>query len=125
MDGKVNLWDELSTLKVKNEEKYAKIFAKIVNDAKLYRYEWHENMKMYDDYAIMCEQDRADSSFIHLIPKEAMPLFRKMLINHPNEFLGFSVLCGKIKGQDLRVTCFGVHCNILGKAIIDYLKQGQ
>ena len=120
---KVTLWNELEKLQVLNQEKYAKVFAKIVNDAKLFRYEWHDQMKEYDDYVIVCERDRAKSSFIHVVPKEAMPLFRKMMIHYPNEFLGFSILCGKNDGQDLGVTCFGVHCDMLGKAIIAHIKQ--
>jgi len=118
----VNLWDELAQLKVQNAERYATLFARIVHDAKLFRYDLHEEMKTYDDHVIVCERNRAGSSFIHLVPKEAFPLFRKMQINHSNEFLGFSVLCGRRHNQDLRVSCFGVPCNMLSKALIDFQK---
>ena len=116
----MNIWDELGKTQVNNAEKYAQIFAKVVSEAKVNRYRFHSEMKDYGDYTIVCEDNRANSYFIHIVPKEVMSLFRKMQINCPNEFLGFSVLCGKKDGKDLRVSCFGVNCALIGRAMVEF-----
>jgi len=34
-----------------------------------------------------------------------------------NQFLGFSVVAGKYKNKDVRVSCFGVECGKLGRSL--------
>ena len=70
------------------------------------------------DYYLVFEKDRADGDFIHVVPKEAWKLFREMQIKAPQEFLGFSVLVGR-RERPLRVSCFGVPCDLLGKKLIE------
>jgi hypothetical protein len=117
----MNLWEEIANTKVEDSAKYSKIFARIVHQAKTYQYVFHDEMKVYEDYSIVCEK-RANSWFIHLVPKAMMSLFRKMQIQFPNEFQGFSVLCGKKDSLDLRVSCFGVPVDVLEKVLEEHEK---
>lgn len=113
----MNFWEELASFEVDNQEKFAKIFAKIVNEAKLFRYVMHDKRKEYEDYLIICERNRGNKAFIHVVPKEALHMFRRMQIEQPNEFFASSVLCGKRENLELRVTCLGVSDHVLAKAL--------
>jgi len=54
-----------------------------------------------------------NDNFVHIVPKELINLFNEMKIQAPEEFLGFTVLI-----NDTRVSCFGIPCSELTKAII-------
>ena len=59
-----------------------------------------------------------NSYFLHIVPKEVYNLFKEMQIKAKNQFLGFSVLVGRFNDKDVRVNCFGVKCNLLGKSLL-------
>jgi hypothetical protein len=69
-------------------------------------------------YVLVHEQERQGSMFIHVVPKEAYKMFQEMRRQMPDSFLGFSVLCGKIAGRPVRVSCFAVPTSDITRAII-------
>ena len=64
-----------------------------------------------------------NSYFIHIVPKQVYALFKEMQEKAPNSVLGFSVLAGKYKSRDVRVSCFGIECSLLGKSLIKKKKE--
>jgi len=113
-----NIWDKLGKTNIKQKEKFAKIFADLVKDIRLDNYNFSANTVDKGDYFIIHEENRQNSFFISIVPKEVYPLFKEMQEKAPNQFLGFSVLCGKKQEKDIRVTCFGVPCSLLAKSLI-------
>ena len=106
------MWEKLGKVNVKNREKYIKLFRDLIDNLKSGDY----NFKNYDggDYYIINEENRKSSKFVHIVPKELINLFNEMKEKAPDEFLGFSVLI-----NDVRVSCFGIPCSELTKAIIN------
>jgi len=68
------------------------------------------------DYFIIVESNRMNSYFVHIVPNQTYELFKEM--QKTDQFLGFSVVAGKYKRKDVSVSCFGVDCSTLGKALI-------
>ena len=114
----MNIWNKLSQVNIKNKEKYTKLFFEIVNKVRNNQYNLKEGIEEKEDYYIVNEENRNNSFFVHIVPKEVFDLFKEMQEKAPNEFLGFSVLAGKKKNKDVRVSCFGVECNIVGKSLL-------
>jgi hypothetical protein len=112
----MTFWDDLANTKVENAERYLEVFARVVHQAKMYQYLFHEEIKIYEDFSIVCDK-KSDSYFIFIVPDECRGLFRKMQIEHPDTFQGFSVLCGKKDDLPLRVCCFGVSISLLGSVL--------
>jgi hypothetical protein len=102
-----NLWKELEKADVKNKEKYVIAFRKLINQ--IQKKEFDFKNKETEDYYIINEKD-----FVYIVPKELFNLFMKMRRKDLNEFLGFTVLI-----SDTRVSCFGIPCSELSKAIIN------
>jgi hypothetical protein len=73
--------------------------------------------KDYSDYYVIIEANRLNSYFVHIVPKPTYELFKKMQNSIKNQMLGFTVLAGKHKEKDVRVSCFGVECGLLGKSL--------
>lgn len=101
-----------------NKEKYQRVFAEVVkkiqkNDFPLNIGEINEG-----DYTIVIEDNRMNSYFVHVVPKQVYNLFKEMQEKAPNEILGFSILAGRYNEREIRVSCFGVQCNLLGKSLI-------
>ena len=115
---------ELSELKVKNKAKYQKLFSQLVSRVQNNKLLINPGIKEYKEHYVITEEDRLNSYFIHIVPKEAFYIFKEM-IKQPDIFLGFSVLAGKHNNKDIRISCFGVQCNLLGKALIDSKKRKQ
>ena len=112
----MSYYDELSRLEIKNKPKYQKLFSQLVTRVQKGKFKLSLGIKEFKEYFIVTEEDRMNSYFIHLVPKQAMYLFKAM---QPQPgFLGFSVLAGKQNNKDVRVSCFGVECNRLGKSLI-------
>jgi|SRR3989344_4355839 len=108
---------ELSELKVKNKAKYQKLFSQLVSRVQNNKLLINPGIKEYKEHYVITEEDRLNSYFIHIVPKEAFYIFKEM-IKQPDIFLGFSVLAGKHNNKDIRISCFGVQCNLLGKSLI-------
>ncbi len=114
---KMNIWNKLSQVDLKNKEKYTKIFSETVQKIKNSEFVFKEGIEEKEDYFIVNETK--DNLFVYIVPKEVFELFREMKEKAPDEFLGFSVLAGKIDEKDVRVSCFGVPCSLLGKSLIE------
>ena len=113
----MSIWTKLSEVNVQNKERFAGLFKEIVNQVQQGQFVLSEGEKEGDDHYVVQETSRANSHFISIVPKEVYPLFKEMQGKAPNQFLGYSVLAGS-NGKDVRVTCFGVPCNLLAKALI-------
>ena len=114
----MNIWTKLSEVNVQEKQRFASLFAEIVHTVQNSKYTLTIGEKEEQDHVIVQEENRADSHFISIVPKEVFPLFKEMQKKAPQQFLGYSILAGKKEGKDVRVTCFGVPCNLLAKALI-------
>ena len=108
--------NELSELNVKNKAKYQKLFSQLVSRVQDNRFSVNPGIKEFKEHYVITEENRLNSYFVHIVPKEAFYIFKEM-IKQPDIFLGFSVLAGKYNDKDIRVSCFGVQCNLLGKSL--------
>jgi len=106
---------EIENINIKHKEKYAKAFRKLLNQIKENKFDFKNHQEK--DYLIFNEE-RLDSHFIHIVPKELMPIFNKIRKDNPNDFLGLSILVGKKQEREVRLSCFGIPCHILTKEII-------
>lgn len=111
----MKVWDELLQLDIKNKERFQDLFSYYVNEIGNERLKLDIGEADKGDYSLIIEDNRLGSYFVHIVPKEAYSLFKKM---PANQFLGFSVVAGKYKNKDVRVSCFGVECGKLGKALL-------
>ena len=119
----MSLWNELSNLEIKNKARYQKLFSQLVARVQKDKFKISPGIKEFKEHFIVTEESRMDSYFIHLVPKQAMYLFKAM---QPQPgFLGFSVLTGKHNNKDIRVSCFGVECSRLGKSLIKPKQDNQ
>jgi len=114
----MKIWDELLSREVEDKEKYKRIFSDLVREVQ-------KNPKQYikedviekEDYYLVMEENRAESCFVHVVPKELFMFFNEMR-KKVKGILGFSVLVGNVNGKEVRVSCFGVDCSSLGKSLI-------
>lgn len=116
----MSYWQELSSLEIKNKPKYQRLFSQLVARVQKGKFKIQPGIKEFKEHYIVTEEDRMNSYFIHLVPKQAMYLFKAMQTQQG--FLGFSVLAGKYNNKDIRVSCFGVECSRLGKSLIKQAK---
>ena len=110
-------WDELAQTEIKGKAKFLKAFSDIIERVRKDTLKLKLGENERKDYFIIVEENRMNSYFIHIVPKQVYQLFKEMQSNNPNTILGFSVLAGRHKDKDVRVSCFGVKCNLLGKAL--------
>ena len=103
------MWKELEKVNIKNQERYLKLFRDIINKVQLNEYDFKD--KEGKNYYLINEKNK---NFVHIVPKELIKLFNKMKEKAPEEFLGFTVLI-----NNTRISCFGIPCHILSKAIIN------
>lgn len=113
----MDVWDKILAVKVDNKEKYAMLFPEIVEYVMFKKEKFDNKIEDKGFYYLVTEEERAGSIFIHIVPKELMPLFREVQIRAPNQFLGFSVLIGRRNNKETRVSCFGIPCSLLAKSI--------
>jgi hypothetical protein len=113
----MKLWDKLLQADVKDKARFQNLFSETVGAVGAGNFPLNAGETEYSDYWIVIEEDRVASHFIHIVPKEVYALFKEMQASAPNDMLGFSVLAGKHEGKDVRVSCFGVQCNLLGKSL--------
>ncbi len=113
----MSIWNKLSELNIKNKEKFLDIFSNIINEIKNNSLQIKAGETEKEDYFLIIEQNRMNSYFVHIVPKEAYKLFKKMQREASNEILGFSIMIGKYNDKEIRASCFGIPCNILVKAL--------
>lgn len=106
---KYKMWEELEKVNIKNQERYLELFKDLINKIRLNKYDFKD--KEGEDYYLINEKNK---NFVRIIPKELIKLFNEMKEKAPEEFLGFTVLI-----NNTRVSCFGIPCHILSKAIIN------
>lgn len=82
------------------------------------KYKFREGSRSEGAYYIVHESGRQGSNFVHVVPKEAYGIFEEMKREMPSSFLGFSMLAGKIKKKDVRVSCFAISTQEIMKALI-------
>ncbi|MEK6888886.1 MAG: hypothetical protein AABW80_02140 [Nanoarchaeota archaeon] len=107
---------EIGNIKVDNKERYIKAFIDLIKSVKSNCFNYQD--KEYTDYLIINE-NRLNSHFIHIVPKEILNTFNKIKDSNPEQFLGFSIFLGKYNDKEVRVSCFGIPCSDLTRAIIN------
>ncbi len=112
-------WDKLSQVNVENKEKYQIIFAEIVKKIQSNSFPLNIGEEKKEDYTLVVEDNRMNCYFVHIVPEQVYDLFKEMQQKAPNEVLGFSVMAGKYNNKEIRVSCFGIPCNLLGKALFE------
>jgi len=115
----MKIWDKLLEVGIDNKERYEKIFSETIEKIRNNDFPIKIGELEREDYYIVTEESRMDSLFIHIVPKQVYNLFKEMQKLAPNEFLGFSILIGKYGEKDIRVSCFGVECSVLGKGLFN------
>ena len=113
----MNILNKLLQIKIDDEDKYAKIFSQIVKDIQNNKFSFNFDKIEKEDYYIILEDNRMNSYFVHVVPKQLWNLFKEIQKKSPDQILGFSVKAGEYKNKEVRVSCFGVKCNILGKSL--------
>ncbi len=114
-----NIWKtvEVEAAKIEDKEKYKKLFAELVGKLQDRKLEFEKEIDYKGDHYIIFDE-RLGGYFVHLVPEDLYILFRRIQKDKPNSILGFSILCGRHKGKDLRATCFGIPCSDLAKSLI-------
>jgi hypothetical protein len=113
----MNIWDKLSQVNVADKEKFQKIFADTVSRIQKNSFKLVVGETKKEDYHVVIEDNRMGCYFVHIVPEEVYGLFKEMQQKAQDSILGFSVVAGKHNGKDIRVSCFGIPCNLLGKAL--------
>lgn len=113
----MNIWDKLSKVNIENKERFQKLFYEIVNKIKNNQFLLKIGEVAKEDYHIIIEENRMNSYFVHIVPKQVYSLFKEIKAKAPDQFLGFSIIAGKYNNKEVRVSCFGVQCNLLGKSL--------
>ncbi len=103
--------EELEEIKIKDHEKYVLLFKELINQVK--RNEINKTF-FEEQKCKLIRFNTKEEEIVYLVPNPLLGLFNKLSKKYINEFLGFSVLI-----NDLRVSCFGIPCEKLGKAIIN------
>jgi|SRR3989344_3412506 len=114
----MSIFDSLGQVNVPDKEKFQNLFYKLVKKVRDNEFEVEIGEKKFKDYSIIVEENRKNSYFIHIVPEEVYGLFKELQVKAPNEFLRYSVLASTFNNKPVRVSCFGVECNKLGKALI-------
>ena len=113
----MNVWGKLSQANIEDKEKFQRLFSLIVSKVKTGSYNVEVGEQEFEDHYIVTEENRFDSYFIHIVPKQVYDLFKEMQDSVKEQFLGFSVTAGQFNERPVRVSCFGVPCNLLGKSL--------
>ena len=84
----MKIWDKLLDVDVKNKEKYLKIFSDVVKEVKDGNFELDVGEEDKGDYFIIVEENRMNSYFVHVVPKEVYDLFKEMQEEIERPFCG-------------------------------------
>lgn len=113
---KRGLWQKLLGTKIKNKEFYAGKFNELVQGIQKNTVDL-KKLPEEKNYFID-KKESCNELMLTIVPKELKALFDELKAAQPDSFLGFTVLAGKQKNKQVRVSCFGVECSILSKALI-------
>jgi len=109
-------WEEISKINLKKEEKYVRLFLKLISQIQKNKFPIKTGEIKEKDHYIITEH-RMNSIIINIIPFELYTLFKKLQKQAFHQFLGFTILAGKYNDKDVRASCFGVKCAKLIKSI--------
>ncbi len=105
-------FEELERIEIKNPERFAErfkmLFFNVRNNPEAYK-EFKHDVNIGDGIITKVKDT------VYIVPSEVKDIFNKIKKNI-NEPEGFSVLASSEYG--IRVCCFGVKYNLLGKALI-------
>lgn len=104
------MWQELEEINIENKERYVKLFRDLIKQIREDRFGFKDYQG--EGYYVINEE-RNGEKFVNIVPTSLINLFNKMRASAPNEFLGFTILVNKT-----RVSCFGIPCSKLSKAVI-------
>ena len=119
----MTIWDKLLAVNISNKSFYQKVFSNVVNLVKDNKFSFDADLIDKEKYYIVIEKNRLNGYFVHVVPKKVYTLFLEMQEEVTDAPLGFSVLAGKYKSRDVRVSCFGIECSLLGKSLIKKKKE--
>lgn len=111
----MNIWDKLLKVNVKDKDYFKKEFYNYIEEIKKDDFILKIGEIENKNYYIITEENRMNSYFIHIVPKQIYILFKEMQKKTPNQFLGYTVLVKQYNNKDLRISCFGVECHKLSK----------
>jgi len=114
----MSIFDKLFELKIANKEKYTELFRNTVESVRKGTFDFSKKEVVGDGCRIVQDESSSGNCFVNIVPNEAWNLFQEMKNNVGEQTLGFSVLAGRFNGKEVRVCCFGIECNLLGKALI-------
>ncbi len=106
---------EIENININNKEKYTDIFIRLLKKLRRGDFDYQDSIE--EDFAIINE-DRLGGHFVHVVPSELLLIFERVRKDNPNDFLGLSVLVGKKKDKEVRLSCFGVPCSELTRGLI-------
>tara|TARA_Y100000310_G_C20427275_1_gene689678 strand:+ start:166 stop:498 length:333 start_codon:yes stop_codon:yes gene_type:complete len=106
--------DELHNINIENKEQYITAFKDLLKQIQTNTFSFQD--QQHEHYDII-NKTKLNSHFVHIVPKETLELFRKLQTQHPEAFLGLTILAGKHQDKDIRLSCFGIPCHKLIKAI--------
>ncbi|MBI4894251.1 MAG: hypothetical protein HY833_00750 [Candidatus Aenigmarchaeota archaeon] len=112
------MWQRLGSIKISGKDECIDAFVRIMREVENGSYALQPGEQDKGKYVLVHEQERQGSMFVHVVPKEAYKIFQEMRRQMPDSFLGFSVLCGRVAGRPLRVSCFAVPTSEITRAII-------
>lgn len=118
----MNIWDKLLQVNIENKERFERLFSETVDKVRKNSFSITVGEVEKEDYYIVIEETRMDGYFVHIVPKQVYNLFKEMQLRIKNQSIGFSVVAGEYAGKNVRVSCFGVRCDLLGKSL--FKKQG-
>jgi len=104
----MSIWNKLLEADVKDKKKFQQIFAETIQSIRNGNFSLNAGEMEKTDHFIIVEDNRLGSYY---------RLFKELQQKAPDKFLGFSVLAGMCHNKEVRVSCFGVPCNVLGKAL--------
>lgn len=114
----MNIWNKLLQTNITNKERFENIFLETVENVQAGKFDLKIGERENSDHFVVVEENRFESYFIHIVPKEIYKLFKEIQAKAQNDFLGFSVLAGNRNNKPIRVSCFGVQCGLLGKSLL-------
>ena len=108
----MTILDKISEINIKDKKYYCKVFSEIIKQIKENNFEFEEGIFERDKYYLINENNRKNSKVVSIVPKEVFKLFKELQVKAPNDFLGYTVLI-----NDIRITGFGIPCNLLAKSL--------
>lgn len=112
------IWQRLEKIKISGKKECIDAFLSTWKEIEKGKYNFKEGSFDMGKYFVVNETGRQNSNFVHIVPSETYKMFEEMKRSMPTSFLGFSMLCGKIRGKDLRLSCFAIPASEITRALL-------